>query len=61
MIIVDGFLFHVATIVFQYGHDPKTHAKYLLGPMERVQVPGFSIQETILGAMYLYGMYNANV
>jgi len=58
MIIVDAFLFHVPTIVFQYGlSDPHTHAKYLpyMGPMERVQVLGFSIQETILSAIYIYG------
>jgi len=58
MIIIDALLFHVPTIVFQFGlSDPKTHAKYLpyMGPMERVQVLGFSIQETILSGLYIYG------
>ncbi|KAN0072693.1 hypothetical protein V8E54_008807 [Elaphomyces granulatus] len=58
MIIIDALLFHVPTIVFQFGcSDPHTHAKYVayMGPMERVQVLGFSIQETILSALYIYG------
>jgi hypothetical protein len=58
MIIIDAFLFHVPTIVFQFGmSDPHTHAKYLayMGPMERVQVLAFSIQEIILSVIYIYG------
>ncbi|KAL1968841.1 hypothetical protein VTN77DRAFT_1202 [Rasamsonia byssochlamydoides] len=58
MIITDAFLFYVPTVVFQFGlSDPQAHAKYVpyMGPMERVQVLGFSIQEIILSALYIYG------
>ncbi|CAO2650020.1 Nn.00g013120.m01.CDS01 [Neocucurbitaria sp. VM-36] len=57
MIVMDAFLFHVPTIVFQFGvSNAPTHAKYLpfMAPMERVQVMAFSIQETIISAMYIY-------
>lgn len=57
MIIIDAFLFHVPTIVFQFGVSAKsTHKKYLpyMAPMERVQVMAFSIQETIISAIYIY-------
>lgn len=58
MIIVDALLFHIPTIVFQYGiSDSKLHAQYLayMNPMERVQVVAFSIQEIVLSAIYIYG------
>lgn len=57
MIITDAFLFHVPTIVFQFGVSNKsTHKKYLpyMAPMERVQVLGFSLQEIIISAIYIY-------
>ena len=57
MIITDAFLFHVPTVVFQYGTSyKKTHEKYLpyMAPMERVQVLGFSIQEVLISAIYIY-------
>lgn len=57
MIITDAFLFHVPTIVFQFGVSNKpTHTKYLpyMAPMERVQVMAFSVQETIISALYIY-------
>jgi hypothetical protein len=57
MIITDGLLFHVPTIVFQFGVSNKgTYEKYLpyMAPMERVQVLGFSVQETIISAIYIY-------
>lgn len=58
MIITDAFLFHVPTVVFQYGTSyKKTHKKYLpfMAPMERVQVLGFSIQEILISCIYIYG------
>ncbi|KAG0653067.1 hypothetical protein D0Z07_0372 [Hyphodiscus hymeniophilus] len=58
MIITDAFLFHLPTIVFQYGlSNKKTHKQYLpfIAPMERVQVLGFSIQEIIISCIYIYG------
>jgi len=57
MIVTDAFLFHVPTIVFQFGvSNGPTHAKYLpfMAPMERVQVMAFSIQETIISGIYIY-------
>ncbi|KAI1769150.1 hypothetical protein GGR53DRAFT_228119 [Hypoxylon sp. FL1150] len=58
MIIVDGFLLHVPTIVFQFlvSNGP-THARFLphMEIVERIQVMGFSIQETIISAIYVWG------
>lgn len=57
MIIADAFCFHVPTIVFQFAVSNKsTHKKYLpyMAPMERVQVMAFSVQETIISALYIY-------
>lgn len=58
MVITDAFLFHVPTIVFQYGvsANKKTHEYYLpfMAPMERVQVLGFSIQEVLISAIYIW-------
>ncbi|XXG96442.1 hypothetical protein Hte_002725 [Hypoxylon texense] len=58
MIIIDGFLFHVPTIVFQFlVSNAPTHAKFLLHMeiVERIQVMGFSVQETIISAIYVWG------
>jgi hypothetical protein len=57
MVITDAFLFHVPTVVFQFGLSNKSsHKKYLpyMAPMERVQVLGFSIQEIIISAIYIF-------
>ena len=56
-IVVDAFLFHVPTIVFQFGtSDKHTHKKFLpyMNVMERVQIVGFSVQEIIISAIYIY-------
>jgi hypothetical protein len=58
MIIIDAVLFHVPTVVFQFGLSNKpTHAKFLpyMNVMERIQILGFSIQEIILSTIYIYG------
>ncbi|OTB17893.1 hypothetical protein K445DRAFT_9746 [Daldinia sp. EC12] len=58
MIIVDGFLFHVPTVVFQYFmSNAATHARYLpyMDVMERVQVLAFSVQETVISSIYIWG------
>ncbi|PSN59886.1 hypothetical protein BS50DRAFT_579689 [Corynespora cassiicola Philippines] len=60
MIITDAFLFHVPTIVFQFGvSNSGTHEKFLpyMAPMERVQVMAFSIQEIIISGVYIYSSY----
>jgi hypothetical protein len=57
MIVTDAFLFHVPTIVFQFGvSNAPTHDKFLpyMAPMERVQVMAFSVQETIISAIYIH-------
>jgi hypothetical protein len=57
MIVADAFLFHTPTIVFQFGvSNGPTHNKFLpyMAPMERVQVMAFSVQETIISAIYIY-------
>ncbi|KAI4865280.1 hypothetical protein F4820DRAFT_303697 [Hypoxylon rubiginosum] len=58
MIIIDGFLFHVPTIVFQFlVSNAPTHVKFLphMEIIERIQVMGFSVQETIISAIYVWG------
>ncbi|CZT51936.1 uncharacterized protein RSE6_13163 [Rhynchosporium secalis] len=58
MVMTDAFLFHVPTIVFQYGisANGKTHVYYLpfMAPMERIQVFGFSIQEVVISIIYIW-------
>jgi hypothetical protein len=57
MIITDALLFHVPTIVFQFGVSNKsTHKRFLpyMAPMERVQIMAFSTQEIIISAIYIY-------
>ncbi|KAI1144626.1 hypothetical protein F5Y05DRAFT_33541 [Hypoxylon sp. FL0543] len=58
MIIVDEFVFGVPTIVFQFLiSNPATHDAYLqhMEIMERIQIMAFSIQETIISAIYVWG------
>ncbi|KAI1772532.1 hypothetical protein F4818DRAFT_426272 [Hypoxylon cercidicola] len=58
MIVIDGVLFHVPTIVFQsLVSNAPTHVKFLphMEVFERIQVMGFSIQETIISAVYVWG------
>ena len=57
MVITDAFLFHIPTIVFQFGVSNKpTQAKFLpyMAPMERVQVMAFSIQEVVISGIYIH-------
>ena len=57
LIVTDAFLFHVPTVVFQFGLSNKSsHKKYLpyMAPMERVQILGFSIQEILISTIYIY-------
>ncbi|KAI1448203.1 hypothetical protein F5Y02DRAFT_300408 [Annulohypoxylon stygium] len=58
MIIIDEFLIGVPTIVFQFlVSGPATHAKYVphMEIMERVQIMWFSVQETIISGIYVWG------
>ncbi|KAI0180809.1 hypothetical protein GGR52DRAFT_6105 [Hypoxylon sp. FL1284] len=57
-IVVDAVLFHVPTVVCQFlVSSAPTHAQ-ALRPMEiaeRVQIMGFSAQETLISALYVWG------
>ncbi|KAI8963523.1 hypothetical protein F5Y11DRAFT_147191 [Daldinia sp. FL1419] len=58
MIVIDGFVFHVPTVVFQYFiSNSATHEKYLpyMNVMERVQVLAFSVQEAVISSIYVWG------
>ncbi|KAI1412952.1 hypothetical protein F5Y13DRAFT_162155 [Hypoxylon sp. FL1857] len=58
MIIIDEFVFGVPTIVFQFLiSNPATHDAYLqhMEIMERVQIMAFSVQETVISAIYVWG------
>ncbi|KAI0881976.1 uncharacterized protein GGS22DRAFT_171257 [Annulohypoxylon maeteangense] len=58
MIIIDEILIGVPTIVFQFlVSGPDTHSKYVphMEIMERVQIMWFSVQETIISVIYVWG------
>ncbi|OTA98035.1 hypothetical protein M426DRAFT_260228 [Hypoxylon sp. CI-4A] len=58
MIIIDELVIGVPTIVFQFlVSNPATHARYLvhMETIERVQIMAFSVQETVISAIYVYG------
>jgi hypothetical protein len=60
MIIVDAFLFHTLTVVAQFGlSSGHAHHKWamIMAPMERIQVTAFTIQETIISALYMHATY----
>src|SRR6266536_611851 len=60
MIIVDAFLFHTLTVVTQFGlSSGHAHAKWasIMAPMERLQVTAFTIQETIISGLYMWGTW----
>ena len=56
MIIADVFILHLPTMVAQIGvvtkHQPSWISWY--PAMEKVQVVGFSVQETIISGIYIY-------
>ncbi|KAI1384730.1 uncharacterized protein F4822DRAFT_416095 [Hypoxylon trugodes] len=57
-IIIDEFVFGVPTITFQFLiSNSATHAKYLphMEIMERIQIMAFSVQETAISAIYVWG------
>ncbi|RDW60270.1 hypothetical protein BP5796_11876 [Coleophoma crateriformis] len=63
IIITDALILHIPTIVFQYGisnSNAAIHDKFLpfMVPMEKVQVLGFSVQETAISAIYIYATVN---
>lgn len=56
MIITDAICFHSPIIIFDFGiSSPHPHAWVEpMQVMERIQVTGFSVQETIISVLYIY-------
>ncbi|KAJ6086818.1 hypothetical protein N7467_005732 [Penicillium canescens] len=58
LIIFDAIIFHIPTAVVAFGTNAPTHpAPFVKGYniLERVQLIGFCIQETLLSAIYIWG------
>jgi hypothetical protein len=67
MIIVNGVLLHTGTIILTLGStvqlvggSSKNHAQWLKGAkiMERLQLVGFTVQETIISCLYTKAAWN---
>jgi hypothetical protein len=56
MIIADVFILHLPTMVAQIGVVTKIHRNWVswYPTMEKVQIVGFTIQETIISGIYIY-------
>ena len=56
MICTDAVLFHTPIIIFDFGiSSPHPYIWYMpMNIMEKIQVVGFSIQETIISLLYIY-------
>ena len=53
-IIIDGLALHTPTLVFIYGaNSPSGRWVGRFNTMERIQLMGFSIQESVIGAIYI--------
>lgn len=54
-IIIDGIALHIPTLVFIYGaNSPQGRWVNRFNTMERVQLLGFSLQESIIGGIYIF-------
>ncbi|KAI4188977.1 MAG: hypothetical protein L6R41_001786 [Letrouitia leprolyta] len=54
-IIIDGIALHIPTLVFIYGaNSPQGRWVDRFNTMERVQLLGFSLQESIIGGIYIF-------
>ena len=56
MIIADVFILHLPTMVAQIGVVTKIHPKWVswYPAMEKLQILGFTVQETIISGIYIY-------
>ncbi|KAF2263082.1 hypothetical protein CC78DRAFT_569347 [Lojkania enalia] len=56
MIIINGIALHTPVVVFEFGLISRHKDKYIhpMEVIERVQQTVFSLQETIIGAIYIY-------
>lgn len=54
-IIVNGMALHTPTLVFIYGaNSPAPKWVHRFNTMERIQLLGFSIQEAVIGGIYIF-------
>jgi hypothetical protein len=56
MIVADVFILHLPTMVAQIGVVTKLHRSWIswYPAMEKVQIVGFTVQETIISGIYIY-------
>lgn len=56
MIIINGIVMHTPIVIFEFGLISKHHDLFIrpMEIMERVQQTVFSLQETIISALYIY-------
>lgn len=54
-IIIDGFALHTPTLVFIYGANSPSSPRWVdkFNIMERIQLMGFSIQESVISTIYI--------
>lgn len=62
VVLFDGFVFHTALWVLQYGLSSVKGAARgpwldVLNPFERVQVTVFTVQECVISAVYMWGVW----
>ncbi|KAE9980106.1 hypothetical protein EG328_000471 [Venturia inaequalis] len=62
MIIVNGFVFHSALVILQYGLAAASKSERgpwlkVLNPFERVQITMFTVQEVIISGLYMRATY----
>jgi hypothetical protein len=57
VIIIDAFVLHIPTTVLAFGTNAPSHPKHFVRGyeiMERIQLIGFCIQETLLSVLYIW-------
>ncbi|TID16357.1 hypothetical protein E6O75_ATG11475 [Venturia nashicola] len=62
MIITNGFVFHSALVILQYGLAAASKSERgpwlkVLNPFERVQITMFTVQEVIISGLYMRAIY----
>lgn len=55
-IIINGFVLHTTTLIFIYGANSPSASRWVsrFNIVERVQLVGFSIQESAIGGIYIF-------
>lgn len=62
MILTNGFVFHSALVILQYGFAAASKSEReswlkVLNPFERVQITMFTVQEVIISGLYMRATY----